>query len=262
MAAAAGLAAGVLGVGFTPNPAGAAPTVLLECDQVNGTATVSKGITNVVKGQKIQTTSTAITGGCTGPIASITGAPVATNPLSVKLATPPKAPFGDPTTMGISCAASPPPGTYPPSGKGRITFTNTWNGKPITSDSYLALGGLTNAEIQEATGDNTVTTADYPDATKVRGIVTKGAGVGAEVSGVVLYQPVATTGGPIPAPVSTITGGNIVPGFNSAATGLACQTGGATLTGIILGTDGTSLATFLNPSLPSVNSSLKIQFPG
>ena len=261
IAAATGLAAGMLGVGLSPNPAGAAPTVLLECDQVNGTATVSKGITNVATGQKINTTSTAIDGGCTGPLATITGAPVATNPLSVKLATPNKAPFGNPLTQGLSCDTTV-PGIYPPSGKARITFTNTYNGKPLTSDSYIRLGGLTDEDIQDATGDPSVTTTDYPDATKVSGIVTKGAGLGADVTGVVMYQPTATkAGGPISPPVSQIVSGQLVPGLNSALAGLGCQLGNATLTGIVLSTDGDSLGSFIDPTLPSVDSSLKIQFP-
>lgn len=260
IAAATGLAAGMLGVGLSPNPAGAAPTVLLECDQVNASATVSKGITNQATGQKISTTSSAIDGGCTGPLAAITGAPVATNPLSVKLATPNKAPFGNPLTQGLSCDTSV-PGIYPPSGKAIITFTNTYNGKPITSNSYIRLGGLTDEDIQEATGDPSVTTTDYPDATKVSGIVTKGAGLGADVTGVVMYQPTATKqGGPIPGS-SQIVSGQLVPGLNSALAGLGCQLGNATLTGIVLSTDGDSLATFLDPTLPSVDSSLKIQFP-
>lgn len=262
VAAAAGLAAGVLGVGFNPNPAGAAPTVLIECDQVSATATVSKGITNVTLGQKLSTTASQVDGGCTNVYGAITGGPAATNPLSVKLATPNKAPFGDPTTQGLSCASPQPPTTYPPSGKARLTFTNlSPSGKPYAADMFLRLGGVTDEDVQEASGDPSVVASDYPDLTKVNGLVTKGPGLGADVTGLIFYQPTGFNKLPITG-ASYISGGQIVPQFPSAGAGLTCQSGGGAITQVLIATDGASLGTFLNPTLPSIDSSFKIQFPG
>jgi len=244
------------------------PDALLECSGVSATALVSKGLTNTTKGQKLSTESSQTHGtpNCVGPLVGTsptdgTGQPVGLNPVSIKLATPNKLPFGNPALQGASCVPGS-LGSYPFSGKARITFQNLDSkGKNYTADAYLRLQPPSDAEMKAATGDPSVVAANYPDAAKVQGIVTKGAGLGADLTAVVLQQPRALSGALIPGGSSVDAGGFLAPKTPSGAAVTSCQAGSAMITGLVVSTDGDSLTSLATPSRPSVFSSLRIAFP-
>lgn len=234
---------------------------LLECAGVSATASVSKGLTNTVQAQKVGTLTSNTHGNpkCVGPLASTTGQPLTTNPLSMKLATPNKAPFG--TGQGASCVTGA-PGSYPFSGKARLTYQNLDSrGKNFATDAYVRLDRPTDAEIQAATGDPGATAAGYPDAGKLKGIVTKGAGLGADLTAVVLTQPTAQNKAPIAGASSVDPSGFLVPKVPSATATTDCIAGTTTITGLVVSTDGDSVSSLTDPLRRSVFSSLRIAFP-
>lgn len=249
VAAAAGLMGGMLAFGGGTS---SAATVLLDCDKVLGSGTVSPGLTNQSLKQDISIKSAKnYVAPCTGALAGTTGNAIA---VSGKFTTDPdpKQPL---VTGGFSCdpAATAPDPRYPPYGKLSTKFANIdpLSGKNFAASAFIRLGAI----------------PGILDGATVTGIVTKGIGVGADVSGSFLQQPVWVNGIP-PAGSSVgtlasqldLVNGEVVAGYDSLAAGLACLAGGATLNGVIFGTDGTSLLNFVSPPA-TLDSSVVMSFP-
>jgi hypothetical protein len=250
VAAAAGLVGGMLAFGSGTS---SAVTVLLECDKVLGTGTVSPGISNQSVKQDISIKSAKnYTAPCTGALAGMTGDAIA---VSGKFTTDPE-PKNTTPDGGFSCdtSATGPVTPYPPYGKLTTKFANPdpVTGKSFTSSAFVRLGSL----------------PGILDGATITGIVTKGPGVGADVSGSFLQQPVWKNGVPplsgtsVGANASSLdlVNGEVIAGSDSLQAGLDCLSGTATLTGVVFGTDGTSLLNFVSPPA-TLNSSVVMSFP-
>lgn len=248
VAAAAGLAAGMLAFGTgTSNAA----TVLIDCDHVIGNGTVSPGITNASVQQNISVKGAkAYTAPCTGVLVTALGLGDAIS-VSGKFTTDPepKNPF---VSGGFSCdpSATSPDQPYPPYGKLATKFAgiDPFTGKNYAASAFVRLGS-----------DPT-----YLDSATVTGIVTKGVGVGGDVSGGFLQQPVATGAGPVTNPSyldTTPNAGSVVPQMGSLSAGLGCIAGTDQLTAVVFGTDGDSLLWLLDPTTPSFDNSITVSFP-
>ncbi|MEJ5255908.1 MAG: hypothetical protein WHS89_11200 [Acidimicrobiales bacterium] len=250
VAAAAGLVGGMLAFGSGTS---SAVTVLLDCDKVLGNGTVSPGISNQSVKQDISIKSAKnYTAPCTGALAGQTGDAIA---VSAKFTTDPdpKQPL---ITGGFSCdtSATTPDPPYPPYGKLSTKFANInpLTGKNFASSAFVRLGSI----------------PGILDGVTITGIVTKGTGVGADVSGSFLQHPTWKNGVPplsgtsVGASASSLdlVNGEVVAGYDSLQAGLDCLSGTATLTGVIFGTDGTSLLNFVSPPA-TLDSSVVMSFP-
>jgi hypothetical protein len=219
--AAAILFAGILTVGA--GGAAHAQTVLLDCDKVAGTQSAKPGITNTLQTVTLSLKATTVPRTCSGTLAAQTG---------------PLAKMTGKVSGGGSCI----PGLtgYPTNGKITLGWTNLGpTGKPLASSGYVRLAA--GAAIQDSVlTDN--------------GLITKGPGVGADLSYTFLQQPTLKNG---PTPQSAIgPDGSIIPGTASLLDiGLPCALGTLALTTFVFGTDGTSLTG------PALDSSVRISFP-
>jgi hypothetical protein len=245
------LVAGLLTLGAGPAQA-QDETVLIECDRVAGTGKVKPPLSAVavpdtaasVKGPNVGGTDPfkplATTRDCTGILATPGdgGNPDDVGPLtkvSGKL-------IGSATCNLI---AEPPitDPLDPLDGKLTMTFTTLdAKLKPWSSAGYVRIGGSDDPLL--------------PDALVIsNGIVTKGAGVGADVQGSFIFAPYSKAK-PIVPDQSFIDGNSIlVAGAGSQAIGLNCIAGLGVIDTIFWGTDGTGL---LGGNL---NSSIKITLP-
>lgn len=248
VAAAAGLAAGMLA--FGTGTSSAQPTVLIDCDHVIGNGTVTPGINNTSLQQNIAVKGAkAYTAPCTGVLVTALSLGDAIS-VSGKFTTDPdpKNPF---VSGGFSCdqTATSPDQPYPPYGKLATKFAgiNPFTGKNYAASAFVRLGS----------------DPAYLDSATVTGIVTKGVGVGGDVSGGFLQQPVATTTGPVTNPSyldTTPSAGAVVPQMGSLNAGLGCIAGTDQLTAVVFGTDGDSLLSLLGPT-PPFDSSIMVSFP-
>jgi hypothetical protein len=130
-------------------------------------------------------------------------------------------------SMSCSAAASGPAPVVLPSGK--LSFTWTTNDpiklKPLTSSTFVRLDQ----------------TADFVDQVSIsNGLVTKGVGIGADVTGSMLLQPTDKKG---PAGQSTLAAnGTVVPGSGSTQIATNCAAGVGTISAFVASTDGTTLS--------------------
>lgn len=226
VAAAAGLAAGLLTIG---GGTAHAATVLVNCDKVAGTGSVKPALNNAAQDVAIAVKATTVPRTCTGSMAAIGG------PLSKMT--------GKLLGSGTCNLVANPPITDPNkplAGKITLTYTNlTPLLKPYASTTFIRVGQGTNALL--------------PDEIAIKnGIVEKGVAVGADVVGSILFAP--TQKGLVNQSFIDANG-NIVAGPDSATLGANCISGTATIATIIFGTDGTGL---LGTPL---DSSLTLQLP-
>jgi hypothetical protein len=243
IAAAAGLAAGLLIVGGG-GTAQAQDTVLIDCDRIAGTAAIKPPLANVaIANTAISTKGPMVEGltqfkpvvaprDCTGLLATPGdgGTPDDVGPLS-KVA-------GKLVGSATCNLIADPPITDPLDpldGKLTLTYTTlTALLKPWSSLTYIRVGGGTNPLL--------------PDELVVaNGIVTKGAGVGADVHGSFIFAPydAKTKVGDPPALIADQSfidaNGVIVAGAGSATIGGNCIVGTSTIATVFFGTDGTGL---------------------
>jgi hypothetical protein len=203
-AAAAGLAAGLVIVGGG-GTAHAQDQVLIDCDRVAGTAKAKPVITNASTGVSASFKNSLTVGfprTCTGDLAATAG------PLTA---------FKGKVVGDITCAGAG-GGGIPANGKVTNVYTEVVNLKVLNSSLYVRLGA---GATLDTFGIST-------------GIVTKGVGIGADVVGGLLQNPVVVKNPP--GPNSTLdSSGILTPGLGSLTQGVLCQTGGNVVTtGILL----------------------------
>jgi hypothetical protein len=237
VAAAAGLLAGVAALGGTPSHA--QDTILIDCDRVAGTVSVKPALSNVavantavaIKGPNVAGTDpfkpAVTTRDCTGILATTdsTGTPDNVGNLT-KVA-------GKLVGSATCNLVADPPITDPLDpldGKITLTFTTLDpSGKAWASSEYVRIGG----------GSDPL----KPDELVVSsGIVTKGAGVGADVYGGFIFSPYDSKTKPITPDQSFIdSNSELQPGSGSTTIGANCIAGLTTLGTAFFGTDGTGL---------------------
>ena len=208
------------------NFAGTAPsgTTLLDCDHLAGTTSVKPELNNTAQIASEGFKGTNF-GSCTGSLASGLG-PV--TKFSAKFA------------GSNSCKASTLNGLATPmSGKVTLAYTATdIKGKALQTSAFVRAKYGTDDRLDVSNG-----------------LVTKGIGVGGDVSGSLLVQP-TDKDKTAPQPQSTLNGaGNVVPASGSQTLLANCIAGTGTIGAGVFGTDGTSLLG------PAVNSSIKISLP-
>jgi hypothetical protein len=238
-------------------PALAQEVVLLDCDQVAGDAKLAvkadkSGLSDapkdVVVGLKGRKTGPGTSVTCTadpGTPWAGTGADGAEYAVKAKVAVGFTDSLKNTPNGGISCVGG--NSTYGANGKIALKSpTLDPGGKNWAVSGYVRLLGSPDPVTQ-------------PDTVSVTGIVTKGVGVGGDISAELLQQPVvpkqpqADPAAPVPsalqgfsgiAPGSTATNGRIAPGVQSAVLGQLCQAGAAEIGATVSGTDGMSLVSF------------------
>jgi hypothetical protein len=194
--------------------------VLMDCNNVAALGSIKPTLNNTRQANvaiSLKSTTDSLTQyprTCTGSLASTAG------PLT-KLA--------GKFTGNLSCsaAATGPAAAVPPSGKLSLTWTNIdpVKNKPLTSSTFVRLDQ----------------TADFVDQVGVsNGIVTKGVGVGSDVTGSMLFQPTQKKDGPV-GQSSLAANGTIVPGAGSLAIATECAAGINTIGAFVASTDGTTL---------------------
>ncbi len=205
----------------------AAPTstglVLLDCSNLAGTTSVKPSLNNT--GQTASEGFKATNfGSCTGSQAASVG---------------PITKFTAKFSGSNSCKTSAINANEPMSGKVSVGYTALGaNLKPVTSSAYVRVKYGSDDRLDVSNG-----------------LVTKGVGVGGDVSGSMLVQPTSKDK-TAPQPQSSINGsGLIVPGAGSQTLLANCIAGTGSISAGVFGTDGTSL---LGPAL---DSSFKISVP-
>jgi streptogramin lyase len=227
------------------------PSVLLECDEVAGSAKLSPGLvaaaTDTVvglgtpKAPAAGHSSTCVTDPSTR-WATLNSSQTASIKAKVGVG------FTDSTktadSAGISCVSG--NSTYSAAGKLNIKWSESDPGGKVWASSALVRFGVSPDLVNR------------PDTVTVTGIVTKGVGFGGDVSAellvqpVVAKQPVTDPGSPLSAldrfsgvvAGTTTAGGRLAPGVSSAALNKQCQAGTATITAAVFSTDGMSMAAF------------------
>jgi len=186
-----------------------AQTSFVECDQIAGEGKIKPSLTNLVEPVTVSAKSSLV-GSCSGALVSETG------PLtSIK----------GKAIGSMSCDATMSDPARPLAGKLELLWTALdAKGKAVKSSTFVRMEK----------------TPGIPDAVNIdNGIVTKGPGVGMDVSGGFLYQPTEKK----LTDVSTIDPtGNIVPGSASLTLLANCLAGAGGVDSFVFGTDGTSLA--------------------
>jgi len=229
-----------IGVG----PAQAQDTILIDCDRIAGSASIKPPLTNLaiantaigVKGPLVASLDpfkpATTTRDCTGLLA--TTGPGGGDPDNVGLLTKVSGKLIGSATCNL---LADPPITDPLDPlDGKLTLTYTTldpKGKPWASAGYVRVGG----------GDNPL----LPDELVIaNGIVTKGAGVGADMYGSFIFAPYSKTkvgDPPAVVPDQSFIDANsvIVAGAGSATIGGECIAGLGSLATVFFGTDGTGL---------------------
>jgi hypothetical protein len=226
-------------------------SVLLECDEVAGSVKLSSALSATAadtvmglatpKAPAAGHSSTCVADEGTPWAAALDGSQTASIKAKVGVG------FIDSTKTeangGISCGAG---DTYHPSGKLGLKWASLDpGGKAWASSAYVRLGA-------------TLGPVNRPDTVTVTGIVTKGVGVGGDVSAELLLQPVLAKqpvtdpGDPVTALAGfsgivaggTAGGGRLAAGVSSAVLDGQCQAGTATISAAVFSTDGMSMAAF------------------
>lgn len=181
----------------------------IDCDHVAGAGKIKPGLTNTPQAVSAAVKSTTV-GTCSGALLATTGPLTAVKGKLVGNGSCDTSAVGDPT--------------MPLAGKLSLVWTELSDkGKPLVSSTFVRI----------AADPVTLDSLGISN-----GIVTKGPGVGMDVSGGLLYQPTAKN----VEGISTIdANGNVVPGTASLLIGADCLAGTSAIDSVVFGTDGTSL---------------------
>jgi hypothetical protein len=196
---------------------------LLDCSNLAGTTAVKPSLNNTAQTASESFKATNF-GSCTGSQAALAG---------------PITKFTAKFSGSNSCKTSVINANEPMSGKVSVAYTALGaNLKPVTSSAYVRVKYGTDDRLDVSNG-----------------LVTKGVGIGGDVSSSLLVQPTSKDK-TAPQPQSSINGsGVVVPGAGSQTLLSNCIAGTGTVSTGVFGTDGTSLLG------PAVNSSFKISLP-